>query len=204
MCGVSAAADGVVMQQTIVLTPCEPPFSDEAARVIGDWMPPDAGLPPLALFRLLARSPQLADSLRPMARHFLRPGHLPSSEREVLILRTTARAACEYEWGVNAAHFASAVGLDRPVLDAVSTHPDSSAEALSSWTRTLVRAADELYDGAVLSPATLRALAAHYDQAQILELIALCGWYRTVAGIANSACLDPEPWAARLPQSDQS
>jgi alkylhydroperoxidase family enzyme len=41
-------------------------------------------------------------------------------------------------------------------------------------------------------------LASHYDDAQILEIILLCGFYRTVSYLANGLALSLEPSAARL------
>ena len=43
------------------------------------------------------------------------------------------------------------------------------------------------------------ALKAHYDEAKILEIIQLCGFYRTVSYLANSLALPLEANAARFP-----
>ena len=42
------------------------------------------------------------------------------------------------------------------------------------------------------------ALRAWYDDAQVLEIIMLCGFYRTVAYLANGLDLPLEPTAARF------
>ena len=65
----------------------------------------------------------------------------------------------------------------------------------------LIRLVDELHDTAALSDDLWRALAAEWQQAQILELLILAGWYHSVAYLVNGVRLDPEPWAARFPQA---
>lgn len=44
-----------------------------------------------------------------------------------------------------------------------------------------------------------RALDAHYSHDQILEILPLCGFYRTVAYIANGLDLPLESTAAQFP-----
>ena len=54
-------------------------------------------------------------------------------------------------------------------------------------------------DRATLSDAEFKALSAHYDDAKILEIIQLCGFYRTVSYLANALRLPLEETAARFP-----
>ena len=46
----------------------------------------------------------------------------------------------------------------------------------------------------------IRGLSAHYDEAQIFEIILLCGFYRTVSYLANGLALPLEEKAARFPK----
>ena len=57
-----------------------------------------------------------------------------------------------------------------------------------------------LHHRATLSDAEFAALAAHYDEAKIFEIILLCGFYRTVSYLANGLKLPLEETAARFPQ----
>ena len=50
-----------------------------------------------------------------------------------------------------------------------------------------------------LSDAEFAALSAHYDEAKILEIMLLCGFYRTVSYLANGLALPLEENAARFP-----
>jgi hypothetical protein len=42
-------------------------------------------------------------------------------------------------------------------------------------------------------------LGAHWDSAQLIELIAIAGFYHLVSFTANAAGVQPEPWAERFP-----
>jgi alkylhydroperoxidase family enzyme len=51
-----------------------------------------------------------------------------------------------------------------------------------------------------LTDAEFKALSAHYDQAKVLEIILLCGRYRTVSYLANALAVPLEQTAARFPK----
>ena len=63
------------------------------------------------------------------------------------------------------------------------------------------RAADELHDSARLADRTWAALTKRYDDAQLIELLALAGWYRTISYVANGIGLDDEQWGIKLPSN---
>ena len=175
------------------LQPVEPPYSDEVERLLGKLMPPGSGLEPLLLFRVLALNPDLASRAHPMASGLLNKGSLPARDRELLIGRTTARAGAEYEWGVHAVFFADVI--ERDVLDSLAA---PARTGFDDDDLLLVTAADELHDTASLSNETWRSLRTRYDDAQLIELILLTGWYRTLSTLINAAELPLEPWAARF------
>jgi hypothetical protein len=39
----------------------------------------------------------------------------------------------------------------------------------------------------------------HYEDGQLLELLVLVGWYRTISYLANGLLLEEEPWGTRFP-----
>ncbi|GAA5126795.1 carboxymuconolactone decarboxylase family protein [Pseudonocardia adelaidensis] len=184
------------------LAPLHPPYDEDVERLLGKLMPPAAGHDPLLLFRVLAIHHDLADRIRPMASGLLNKGLLPARDREVLIGRTTARAGAEYEWGVHAVVFGPSVGLGEAVLAALATAP-SDDPVFDARTRLLVTAADELADDGQLTDGTWQELAVTLEPAQLLELIILCGWYRTLSTVITSVRLPLETWAARFPRSEQ-
>jgi 4-carboxymuconolactone decarboxylase len=127
-------------------------------------------------------------------------GLLPARDREIVIARTTARAGAEYEWGVHATSYGPVVGLAQPTLDALATEPPSSAGSrFDGRIRLLVAVCDELYDEATVSEPTWHRLREVYDDAQLIELLVLAGWYRTLSTVITSVQLPLEPWAARFP-----
>lgn len=63
----------------------------------------------------------------------------------------------------------------------------------------LVRAADELLDDRAPATGDLGRRVARYQPTQILELIILCGWYRTLSSLIATAALPPESWGRRFP-----
>ncbi len=77
---------------------------------------------------------------------------------------------------------------------------ESDAACWSAAEQALIAAVDALHDRATLSDAEFKALSAHYDDAKILEIIMLCGFYRTVSYLANTLALPLEKTAAPFPR----
>jgi alkylhydroperoxidase family enzyme len=61
--------------------------------------------------------------------------------------------------------------------------------------RVLLDAADALHDGDDVDDALWARLRAHLDDAQVLDLVVLCGFHHAVSRLARVARLDPEPFA---------
>ena len=64
----------------------------------------------------------------------------------------------------------------------------------------MIAAVDALHHRATFDDAEFKALAAHYDDDKVLEIILLCGFYRTVSYLANGLDLPLEANAARFPK----
>ena len=149
-------------------------------------MPP--GVPPIALFRTFARNSSMAAAMQPWGRHQLgRSFAVGLREREIVIDRTCARCGCEYEWGVHVAFFAARAGLDSAQVTSL-TH---GGPADTCWTegseRLLIRLVDELHDSSDVSEALWQELRGQYDEAQLLDLLLLCGWYHAISFTARAA-----------------
>ena len=67
--------------------------------------------------------------------------------------------------------------------------------------RLLIRAVDALHDTIDIPDALWRALSAAFSREQILEVIALCGFYRTVAYYCRALRLPTEAYGAALPRA---
>ena len=179
---------------TTRILPLEPPYAPDVAEALAKWMPAGFALPPLALFRTIARHPMLRDRMRPLGSGLLARGSLPPRVRELLILRTSARCGAGYEWSVHVAAYARTVGLDDATIAAtVAGTPATDDDAL------VTRIADELHDHSTLSDATFAAAHAAFGDEGMLEIAALCGFYHLIAYVIGVAGVAPEPWAPAFP-----
>jgi len=177
--------------------PVAPPFPAELQAVLDRLMPP--GVPPLTLFTTLARVPRIWERFR--AGSLLDRGPVALRHREIVIDRTCARCGCAYEWGVHVAFFGARVALTAEQVQATA-HGDADDPVWSDEERLLIRLVDELHDTANLSDELWGLLVARFSLEQLLELIALAGFYHTVSFFANGLRLAPEKFGASFPRPD--
>ena len=161
---------------------------------------PDAELgedvPRLNIFTTLARNPELFKAWIPFGGHLLTAGTLSARDRELLILRTAVNCGSPYEWGQHV-RIAEAVEIDRETIDRVAAGPD-----VDGWSETevaLLRAADELHHDAKIGEETWNALAAAYDEKQLIEIPMLVGQYHMVAFALNSLGVEQDEGLEDLP-----
>jgi 4-carboxymuconolactone decarboxylase len=176
------------------LAPLEPPYAADVADTLAAMMPP--GVPPLLLFRTLAHNPRVLAKIR--SSNPLDRGSLERRQREIVILRTTARCGCEYEWGVHVAFFSERVGLTSAEVEA-TVHRGPDDAAWSDAERTLIRLADQLHDTARISDPLWKDLRRHWSDAQLVELVVLAGFYHTISFAVNGLGVALEPDAPRFP-----
>ena len=175
------------------IAPLQPPYPPEIAQQFDRIM---RGAPPLALFRMMAGHARAWEKFR--GGSLLDRGPLGLREREIVIDRTCARTGCECEWGVHIAAFAEAAHLTDEQVRATVLE-DADASCWSAAERALIATVDALHERATFDDAEFKALSAHYDDDKILEIIQLCGFYRTVSYLANGLALPLEENAARFP-----
>jgi alkylhydroperoxidase family enzyme len=175
------------------IAPLEPPYEPEIQALFDRIM---RGAPPLTLFRVVASNARAWEKFR--AASLLDGGPLSLREREIVIDRTCALTGCEYEWGVHVAIFARAAELtDQQVRATVLEGADAPCWSVTE--QALIAAVDALHHRATLSGDKFKALAAHYDDAKIFEIMLLCGFYRMVSYLANGLDLALEGMGARFP-----
>jgi alkylhydroperoxidase family enzyme len=155
------------------------------------------GAPPLMLFRVMAGHARAWEKFQ--AGSLLDRGPLSLREREIVIDRTCALNRCEYEWGVHVMFFAESARLTEEQVRATVLGGADEA-CWSEAERRLIAAVDALHHRATLSAAEFKALSAFFDKDKILEIILLCGFYRTVSYLANGLDLPLEKGAARFPR----
>jgi len=177
------------------ITPLEPPYSEAVAAALERIMP--AGVSPLVLFRTLAVNERVF--LRLMAGGLLDRGSITLREREIVIDRTCARCGAEYEWGVHVAFFGERVGFtEREIAGTCAADP--AASGFAPREQLLLRLVDELHDTARVSDALWQELRAAWSEAQLIELVALVGFYHLISFAANALRLPLESYGARFPQ----
>jgi alkylhydroperoxidase family enzyme len=176
------------------IAPLEPPYSPPVQAALDRVMP--AGVPPLALFRALAVNERVF--LRVMAGGLLDRGTIGLREREIVIDRTCARCGSEYEWGVHVAFFGERVGFT-PEQVAATCGRESEADAFPARERLLIRLVDALHDEAQVGDALWTALREEWTEAQLIELVALAGFYHLISFVTNALRIPPEPFGARFP-----
>ncbi|HSY55494.1 MAG TPA: carboxymuconolactone decarboxylase family protein [Bradyrhizobium sp.] len=175
------------------IAPLEPPYAPE----IQEQFDKLKSKPPLLLFRTIATSSRAWAKLR--GGSLLDRGPLTLREREIVIDRTTALNACEYEWGVHVAIFAELAKLSEEQVRA-TVAGKADAACWSAAEQTLIAAVDALHLRSTWDDEEFEALQKHYDNTKILEIIQLSGAYRTISYFANALKLPLETNAARFPE----
>jgi alkylhydroperoxidase family enzyme len=170
--------------------PYDPAVAAEFARIEA------RGLKPIKLFRTIAHNPRVLQ--RFFAGSLLDRGSIDLREREIVILRTSARCGSEYEWGVHVQHFAARAGLD-PAEVRATVLGGADDGAWRSRDRLLIALVDRLHETGDIDDALAASLAEFWTPAQILELTALIGFYHLVAFITGVTKVEREDGAPRFP-----
>ena len=181
---------------TTRIAPASPPYEPTIAAELQRIMP--AGIEPLVLFRTLARSPRVFAKI--FAGGYLDKGPFSLRQREILIDRTTARLGCEYEWGVHVALFGKRVNFGETEVAAI-VHGRSDATCWSTDEQALIALVDDLVDQHMILEATWQSASKHFDEAQLIEAIAIVGFYHTISFLCRGLKLPLESYGARVPSA---
>jgi alkylhydroperoxidase family enzyme len=153
------------------IVPLEPPFDAVAADAL------ERLGPPIGLFRVWARRPELVRGVAGWGRYYFSPSSaLTVRQRELVIHRTTALCGAGYEWGVHVATFAEKAGFD--------------AEQIRS-----LAAVDELRATCDLADGTWADLVEAVGEDGALDVLLVCGWYHAISFTVRALRLPPEPGA---------
>ena len=145
--------------------------------------------PAANIFATLVRHPGLFRRWLPLGGKLL-AGKLPPRDRELLILRTAQLCEAEYEWGQHRLIGLKA-GISEDEISRVRLGPD--ADGWDPFDAALLRSVDEMHQRACISDSTWDALAARYDEHQLIEVPMLVGHYHMVAYTLNSLGVELEP-----------
>ena len=137
----------------------------------------------LGVWSTCANAPALCNAWLKFTDYLLQESTLPLRDRELLILRIGYLNQGAYEW---AAHrgLALSVGISEQELGAITI--GSTDPRWSNWDASLLRAAEELHQNALVSDETWEALSKRYTNRQMMETVFTVGQYNMVAMYLNS------------------
>lgn len=145
---------------------------------------------PLNIFGTLGHHPALLKRFNVLGGLFLSKGTLPEREREIVILRVGWNCRAVYEFGQHTI-IGKRVGLKDAEIAALIRKPDSYAWRADD--AALIAMADDLCTDDCVSDRTWQQLAGRWDDAQLIELVMVAGFYRMVSGFLNSTGVQLDP-----------
>jgi alkylhydroperoxidase family enzyme len=163
-------------------------WDDETRAALGDAN--------LNIFGTLARHPKLFKRWMVFANHVLGKSTLNARDRELLILRIGWNCRTPYEWGQHVA-IGRGVGITDEEITRITKGPD--AEGWSEADAMLLRAVDELHNDSSLSDKTFTALAARYNEQQLLDIVFTVGQYNLVSMALNSFRVERDDGVTGVP-----
>ncbi len=158
---------------------------------------PDASRPgpPPNILGTIAHHPNL---LEPFLRFsaVLAAGELPRRASELLALRAAWNCRSAFEWGHHV-RYALDAGLSEEEIARIPA--GTEAPEWSTSDRVLLRAADELHGRQAICDETWGALAASFDEAQLVEIPFVVGQYTMLSMVANATGVPLEEGLPGLP-----
>jgi 4-carboxymuconolactone decarboxylase len=147
--------------------------------------------PTVNVYTTLAHSPDLAAAMVNFGRNLRGPG-LSARHREILILRTGWNCRCRYELAQHQ-RLARSIGMTDEDLGRIEVGPE--ADGWDPFEALLCQLADELHRDQQVSDETWAALAARYDDSEMIHAVLVVGYYHAVSMILNAARVALEPEA---------
>jgi alkylhydroperoxidase family enzyme len=139
---------------------------------------------PLNIFGVLGHHPKLLKRFNLLGGFLLNKGLIPERERELVILRVGWNAQAVYEFGQHTV-IGKRCGLTDDEIVALTTSPHD--HDWSADDRALIALADDLAANDCVSNGTWLALTQRWNDAELVELLIVAGFYRLVSGFLNSA-----------------
>jgi alkylhydroperoxidase family enzyme len=184
------------------IVPLEQPYTPQVEAQLQKMMP--AGIPPIALFRTFVRNLPMTEAMGDWGGYELsRRLSVSMRDREIVIDRTCARCGCEYEWGVHVAFFAERVGLSPHQLASLATGSGEDDCWTDERDRLLIGAVDALHDDADIGDQLWAQLRAEFTDANLLDVLFLCGWYHAISFVARAARVQLEAGAPTFASVDR-
>jgi len=137
-----------------------------------------AGTPDAHLFSTLGRTGGLFRGWLHFSGRLMPGGKLRRYETELVILRVAHLRECEYETDHHI-RLGKRAGVTQEILDRLREGPQ--APGWSDKERALLTAVDQLVRTRLIDDATWSALADHYDEPRLIEIVLLTNQYEGLA-----------------------
>lgn len=154
-----------------------------------------AGLAPLKLFRIFAKNPRILNKLN--AANLLDEGALSLREREIIITVTTALCRAEYEWGVHITFFTKKANFTDAEIRSLALG-DPEGGDWSEREATLFTICRQLNENMTIDEALFQKARSEWSEGEILEILALAGFYRMISYFVNVSGVEHEDFGARF------
>ncbi|MGE0154230.1 MAG: carboxymuconolactone decarboxylase family protein [Reyranellaceae bacterium] len=140
-------------------------------------------------------APEMAKRISHLGDYFRFETSLPESLVEMTILIVARLKTSQYEWHVHRP-WAEKAGLDPAIADDIAQgkRPAGMSPEQSAVYDLVVAS----HEQATIGDAVFAAARRHFNERQLVELVALCGYYNMIAQILNAAEVLPPGGAAPL------
>lgn len=142
-----------------------------------------AELPPLNVFRMMARTPASFKPFLDIAMSVLFGAEFDPRKREIAVLRVAHMTKSNYEW-VQHVNVAKREGLTDDEIEIIGTEGEVSG--LSEEGNLLCRVADEISRDVRLSDNALARIIELYGERQAAELILCCSYFNMLSRLLES------------------
>ena len=146
-------------------------------------------MPPLNVFRMMARVPESFQPLIDFALSILIRGQFDPRKREIAVLRVAHATQAEYEWVQHVA-VAKRVGVTEEEIEKIGV--DGPVTGLDEEGNLLCRVADEISLRVRLSDPALAQIIERYGDQQAMELILCCSYFNMLSRLLESARVELE------------
>jgi len=146
-------------------------------------------MPPLNVFRMMARVPESFQPLIDFALSILIRGQFDPRKREIAVLRVAHATQAEYEWVQHVA-VAKRVGVTEEEIEKIGV--DGPVTGLDEEGNLLCRVADEISLRVRLSDQALAQIIERYGDQQAMELILCCSYFNMLSRLLESARVELE------------
>jgi hypothetical protein len=149
------------------------------------------GRPSIALFRAFAKNLPMTHAMRGWGSYELSK-ELSLGLREREIVRPHLRSGrLRVRVGVHVAYFAERARLGAAQLACLSRGGPDDVCWTDQRDRLLIRAVDALHDTSDVPEPLWGQLAAEFSEAELLDLLMLCGWYHAISFTARAIRVEP-------------